>query len=240
MRSANKGFTLVELIVVIAIIAILAAVSIVGYNQFINNARQSRANTELAVIQRQVEANFYVDPQLVTIPTSLRATLAFDPVAGEFSFEDDIQEWVLVADGTQYYNVDEGEVWVSTAQVFALDDSVDGYVDDEAARLDLTDVDGQIVFQIDTLTLWQQDAGPVWTEGDVLPNTEPQPSFEDKASPALADSEALIEQAILDSLDESGLGSATLTVEIDGTVITVTYTPANSGDVSATWTLTLG
>jgi prepilin-type N-terminal cleavage/methylation domain-containing protein len=61
MRSANKGFTLVELIVVIAIIAILASVSIVGYNQFIQNARDSRAETELSVIQRQVEAHFYVE-----------------------------------------------------------------------------------------------------------------------------------------------------------------------------------
>jgi prepilin-type N-terminal cleavage/methylation domain-containing protein len=61
MRSANKGFTLVELIVVIAIIAILASVSIVGYNQFIQNARDSRASTELDVIVRQLEAEYYVD-----------------------------------------------------------------------------------------------------------------------------------------------------------------------------------
>lgn len=57
----NKGFTLVELIVVIAIIAILAAVSIVGYNQFIEQARDSRAATELDVIVRQLESEYYVD-----------------------------------------------------------------------------------------------------------------------------------------------------------------------------------
>jgi len=49
------------LIVVIAIIAILASVSIVGYNQFIENARDSRAETELDVIVRQLEAEYYVD-----------------------------------------------------------------------------------------------------------------------------------------------------------------------------------
>ena len=39
----KKGFTLVELLVVIAIIAILAAVSVVGYTAFINKANQSNA-----------------------------------------------------------------------------------------------------------------------------------------------------------------------------------------------------
>jgi prepilin-type N-terminal cleavage/methylation domain-containing protein len=40
----NKGFTLVELIVVIAIIAILASVSIIGFMRYIENARLSNDN----------------------------------------------------------------------------------------------------------------------------------------------------------------------------------------------------
>jgi type IV pilus assembly protein PilA len=47
MRKNEKGFTLVELIVVIAIVAILAAVGIVGYTQFIQNARETAAQSEL-------------------------------------------------------------------------------------------------------------------------------------------------------------------------------------------------
>lgn len=46
MKTYNKkrGFTLVELIVVIAIVAILAAVSIVGFSRYIENARMSNDN----------------------------------------------------------------------------------------------------------------------------------------------------------------------------------------------------
>ncbi len=47
MRKNEKGFTLVELIVVIAIVAILAAVGIIGYTQFIQNARDTKAQSEL-------------------------------------------------------------------------------------------------------------------------------------------------------------------------------------------------
>ncbi len=44
--NRNKGFTLVELIVVIAIVAILASISMVGYSKFITNARDSNAYNE--------------------------------------------------------------------------------------------------------------------------------------------------------------------------------------------------
>lgn len=43
-NSKNKGFTLVELLVVIVIIAILMSVSIAGYNKYIG---QARVNTDL-------------------------------------------------------------------------------------------------------------------------------------------------------------------------------------------------
>ena len=43
----TKGFTLVELLVVIAILAILATVSVVGYTSFIDSAKDSNAETEL-------------------------------------------------------------------------------------------------------------------------------------------------------------------------------------------------
>jgi prepilin-type N-terminal cleavage/methylation domain-containing protein len=87
MRSANKGFTLVELIVVIAIIAILASVSIVGYNQFIQNARDSRAATELDVIIRQVEAYEYSPGADLTL-TSEEFQFA-DLIIADFEVDED-------------------------------------------------------------------------------------------------------------------------------------------------------
>lgn len=47
----TKGFTLVELLVVIAILAILATVSVVGYTSFIDSAKNSVAQQELTQIK---------------------------------------------------------------------------------------------------------------------------------------------------------------------------------------------
>jgi prepilin-type N-terminal cleavage/methylation domain-containing protein len=53
----KRGFTLVELLVVIAILAILATVTTVGYVTFINNTNQQKADTEAAQIKKAIEVN---------------------------------------------------------------------------------------------------------------------------------------------------------------------------------------
>ncbi len=53
--NTRKGFTLVELLVVIAILAILATVSVVGYTAFIENADVQAAQTELSEVQGAFE-----------------------------------------------------------------------------------------------------------------------------------------------------------------------------------------
>ena len=62
MRKNEKGFTLVELIVVIAIVAILAAVGIVGYTQFIQNARETAAQSELDQVVNVLRTEAAVEP----------------------------------------------------------------------------------------------------------------------------------------------------------------------------------
>ena len=62
MRKNNKkGFTLVELLVVIAILAILASVAVVGYTAFVTKANQSKADTELHQIVTSLNADFLDD-----------------------------------------------------------------------------------------------------------------------------------------------------------------------------------
>ena len=63
----KKGFTLVELLVVIAIIAILATVSVVGYTAFITKANQSNAVTELSQIKDAVNAAILDGKESVTV-----------------------------------------------------------------------------------------------------------------------------------------------------------------------------
>lgn len=54
MRNKKKGFTLVELIVVIAIIGVLAAIIVPTTLHFVNQGRQEAANTELSEIKNAV------------------------------------------------------------------------------------------------------------------------------------------------------------------------------------------
>ena len=56
IKSTKKGFTLVELLVVIAILAVLASVSVVGYLGFTTKARNSNAMTELAQVREVLRA----------------------------------------------------------------------------------------------------------------------------------------------------------------------------------------
>ena len=61
MKKTNKGFTLVELLVVIAIIAILTTVSVVGYTAFVTKANKAKAQAELHQIVEYVNSEFIDD-----------------------------------------------------------------------------------------------------------------------------------------------------------------------------------
>lgn len=60
-RSTQKGFTLVELMIVVAILAILASIAIVGYSKYVKSVRVSEAEAFLSSIaakQEQYRARF--------------------------------------------------------------------------------------------------------------------------------------------------------------------------------------
>ena len=63
--NTRKGFTLVELLVVIAILAILATVSVVGYTSFIGEAEQTAIDTDVANIEGFIEKNLILSNSFV-------------------------------------------------------------------------------------------------------------------------------------------------------------------------------
>ena len=52
MKTNRKGFTLIELMIVVAIIGILAAVAIPGFMQYIKNSKTSEAKTNLNALTK--------------------------------------------------------------------------------------------------------------------------------------------------------------------------------------------
>ena len=70
-KKTKKGFTLVELLVVIAILAVLASVSVIGYLGFVEKARVSDDNTELHQIGTLVQAQLIDGSEDVEVPCSV-------------------------------------------------------------------------------------------------------------------------------------------------------------------------
>lgn len=79
--QSSRGFTLVELLVVLVIILILAGLVLAAATSVIKNSRKSRATSELAAIQLaltrfEVDNSFY--PQATSVTTYTNSTNAAD------------------------------------------------------------------------------------------------------------------------------------------------------------------
>lgn len=63
--NTRKGFTLVELLVVIAILAILATVSVVGYTSYIEGAEEKAALTEASEVHSAILTALTLNKEVV-------------------------------------------------------------------------------------------------------------------------------------------------------------------------------
>ncbi len=90
-RKSKKGFTLVELIVVIAIIGVLAAIIVPTTLHFVNEGRQEAANSELSEIRNAVNNGLTLTP-----------TLTSDNI-------------LLILENSSIANTSEGDVVISVA-----------------------------------------------------------------------------------------------------------------------------
>ena len=93
-KKTKKGFTLVELLVVIAILAILSTVSVVGYTSFINKAKESNAKNELHQVVNMIHAELVDDGkwEFVVDNTTYTVKLNNDKTDFEFNGVSNIEE----------------------------------------------------------------------------------------------------------------------------------------------------
>lgn len=75
-RQKERGFTIVELLIVVVVIAILAAITIVSYNGITGRANQSAAKASASTVVKKAEL-FAADSGLNRYPISASDTVLF-------------------------------------------------------------------------------------------------------------------------------------------------------------------
>ena len=130
MKKTNKkGFTLVELLVVIAILAILATVAIVGYTSFTNKAHESNDRTLVAELNTAVlrgDGKKYANPHEAF--EAVRAQ-GFDVALIKATAKDNAILWDADK-GEFFYSADgarPGNIWMVTDDATKVDDKYSIY-----------------------------------------------------------------------------------------------------------------
>ncbi len=79
--QAERGFTIVELLIVVVVIAILAAITIVSYNGITNRANASSAQSTAAALQKKAEL-FISDGPTGSYPARIADLTGVNPTTG--------------------------------------------------------------------------------------------------------------------------------------------------------------
>jgi type IV pilus assembly protein PilA len=87
-RYGKKGFTLIEILVVVGILAVLAAVVIPLVSKFVNSGNLAAANTELSVAQTAQAAYMSENANVAGVQADIEA-YANKPFHGTYVFNDD-------------------------------------------------------------------------------------------------------------------------------------------------------
>lgn len=137
----TKGFTLVELLVVIAILAILATVSVVGYTSYISSTEEQAAITEARSARELINAGLVLNDYVILVP-EVKAAEGVAAKAGLYVTEDNevvttaptegkghnaSADWKLTGTltsdgGVLYYTVNDYKVNLSTLEIVEDDE----------------------------------------------------------------------------------------------------------------------
>ena len=120
-QNKRKGFTLVELLVVIAILAILATVSVVGYTAFIAKANQSNANTEMTQIKSAVNAAVLDGSEIVTVKVAEGESATDVEYVVTFTYADEKLSAVVKKEGVPVTTDADKYVELAIAQFAEMD-----------------------------------------------------------------------------------------------------------------------
>jgi type IV pilus assembly protein PilA len=96
VRNAQKGFTLIELMIVVAIIGILAAVAIPKFLEYMNRSKGSEAEVNLGAIEKAAAAAYATDAEYPQVPAAPTPGAACCTIAGKMC-QPNAADWQGVA-----------------------------------------------------------------------------------------------------------------------------------------------
>ena len=213
MRNTKKGFTLVELLVVIAILAILATVSVVGYTNYIKNANESLALQELSQVKSSILAEDIVNNNFA-IGSDGKVNAEGEAKFNEYlaGLATDLNGELLYADGKVTYTLKK-----DTSVVYVLDLKTGEVEAGTATQTPVTPPAGG------------EEGGETPVEPEPTPDPDPEP--ETPAEPTtvtVSISDYATENSWGISVGNTNNGNHT-EVKVGDVTVTLTYDGSNSG-----------